>query len=69
MLMHSFLRELPEQDRLAANWTMQQIRFEETERIQNAIRQAVPNWQIGQRVPDEILSPILNGAGVFNTTA
>ena len=68
MLMHSFLREVPEQDRLAANWTMQQIRFEETDRIQNAVRQAMPNWQIGQRVPDELLRPILNGAGSFNTT-
>ena len=69
MLMHSFLREVPEQDRLAANWTMQQIRREETDRIQNAVRQALPNWQVGQRVPDEILRPILNGAGGFNAQA
>jgi len=68
MLMHSFLREVPEQDRLAATWTMHQIRLAESERIQNAVRQAIPNWQVGQRVPDEILRPILNGAGSFNTT-
>ena len=68
MLQHSFLRQVPEQDRLSASWTMQQIRFEESERIQNAVRQAIPNWQIGQHVPDEILRPILNGAGSFDVT-
>jgi len=69
MLQHSFLREIPEHLRQAANWTLQQIRFEETDRIHNAVRQAMPNWQIGQRVPDEILIPILNhGAGSFDTT-
>jgi len=69
MLQHSFLRELPEQDRQAANWTLQQIRFDESERIHNAVRQALPNWQIGQRVPDNILTPILNGAGGFSAMA
>ncbi|MCL2187283.1 MAG: DUF3879 family protein [Defluviitaleaceae bacterium] len=63
MLQHSFLRQVPEQDRLAASWTMQQIRGAESERIQNALREAIPNWQIGQRVPDNILRPILNGHG------
>ena len=67
MLQHSFLRELPIQDRQAASWTLIQIRFAESERIHNAVQQAVPNWQIGQRVPDEILRPILNGAGNFDT--
>ena len=68
MLMHSFLRELPEQDRLAALHTMHEIRFAESDRIQNAVRQAMPNWQPGQRVSDEILRPILNGAGSYNVT-
>jgi len=69
MLQHSFLRELPQQDRQAANWTLQQVRFAESERIMNAVRQAMPGWQIGQHVPDEILSPILNGAGSFSAYA
>ncbi|MCL2169918.1 MAG: DUF3879 family protein [Defluviitaleaceae bacterium] len=68
MLQHSFLRQVPEQDRLAASWTMQQIRFAESERIHNAVRAAMPGWEIGVRVPDEILRPILNGAGGFDAT-
>ena len=67
-LMHSFLRELPEADRRAANFTLQSIRREETSRIQDSVREAMPNWQIGVRVPDEILRPILNGAGSFDVT-
>jgi len=69
MLMHSFLREMPEQDRQAALWTMQQTRLAEMNRIHNSVRQAMPNWTSGVRVPDEILRPILNGAGGFNAQA
>ena len=70
MLRHSFLREIPEQDRQAAMHTMDDIFFTESRRLQSAAREAVPNWTPGQRVPDEILIPILNhGAGSINTTA
>jgi len=70
MLQHSFLRDIPEQDRLAANHTMWNIVRNESLRLQNAARQAIPNWIPGQRVPDEILTPILNhGAGSINITA
>jgi len=69
MLMHSFLREIPEQDRLAALWTLQQTRLAETHRIHDTVRQAMPNWTPGQRVPNEILRPIVNhGAGSFDVT-
>jgi len=68
MLQHSFLREIPVQDRQAASWTLSRMRGEESRRIEAAVREVMPNWQIGQRVPDEILRPILNGAGSFDTT-
>ena len=70
MLRHSFLREIPEQDRQAALHTMTETFFAEVNRIHSAVRDAMPSWVAGQRVPDEILIPILNhGAGSFNTTA
>jgi len=69
LLQQSFLRELPEQDRLAANWTLQQINLAESMRIESAVREAIPGWQLGQRVPDEILSSILNGTGRYNVMA
>ena len=69
LLMQSFVREIPENDRLNANWTMHQIMRDEHARIESAIREAMPNWQRGWRVPDEILRPILNGhGGNFNAT-
>ena len=68
MLMHSFLREIPEQDRQAALWTLQQISMSESDRIRSAVREHMPNWTHGQRVPDDILRPILNGAGSYEVT-
>ena len=67
MLRHSFLREIPEQDRQAALHTMTEAFFTEVNRIHSAVREAVPNWTAGQRVSDDILIPILNGAGSYNT--
>jgi hypothetical protein len=70
MIRHSFLRQIPEQDRQAAHWTMTQVFSQEADRIVAAVRQAIPNWQNGQRVSDDILIPILNyGAGSINVTA
>lgn len=69
MLRHSFLRDIPEQDRQAALYTMDNIFRTENRRQEAAIREAMPNWMPGQRVPDEILRPILNGHGSFSVTA
>ena len=70
LLMHSFLPDVAVNDRHAAIRQMSGIFLEETNRIFDTIRQAVPTWTPGQRVSSEILDPILNGhGGNVNITA
>jgi len=68
MLQRSFVRELPQQDRLDAMYTMNRIFQNERQRIEGAIQDAVPNWRRGMRVSDEIATAILNGGGGYNST-
>jgi hypothetical protein len=63
MLQRSFLREIPVQDRRNAMFTMSQIDQAERQRIESAVREAVPGWQRGMRVSSEIIASILNGGG------
>jgi len=63
MLMRSFVREIPQQDRLNAMFTMHRIAVAEAHRIDNAVRDVVPNWSQGQRVSTEIMASVLNGGG------
>jgi len=63
MLQRSFVRELPQQDRLNAMYTMNRIFQDERLRIESAVQDAIPNWQRGMRVSNEIATAILNGAG------
>ena len=57
------LLELPKQDRLNAMYTMNRIFQNERQHIESAVQDAIPNWQRGMRVPDEVASAILNGGG------
>jgi hypothetical protein len=68
MLERSFVRELPKRDRLDAMFTMNQIFQNERQLIESAVRQAIPNWQRGMRVPEEIKAAILSGNGGFDAT-
>ena len=68
MLTRSFVRELPEHQRRDAMFTMNQIFQDEKQRIETAVRQAIPNWQRGMRVPEEIKITILSGKGGFDST-
>ena len=58
--------EFSVQDRASALYTLNTIWREESSRIQDAVRQAMPSWVPGQPVPNNILSPILSGEVGFN---
>jgi len=68
MLQRSFVRDIPQQDRLDAMFTMHRIAQAERLRIESAVKQAMPNWQRGMRVPEDIKTAILSGKGGFDTT-
>jgi len=44
-------------------YTMNRIFQNERQHIESAVQDAIPNWQRGMRVPDEVASAILNGGG------
>jgi len=63
LLMQNILHNVPVQDRQAAVHTMDTAFLNESNRIFDAVRQAVPTWVAGQRVSSDVLNPILNGHG------
>lgn len=55
---NEYLKTLKKEDRLSANWTLNQLHLEIGRAVSNAIKEKIPNWTHGDPVSHKLLDEI-----------
>lgn len=55
---HSYIKSANRQDRSAIGWTLSQLHLDIANEVNRAVKEKVPGWTPGQKIPSEVLDEI-----------